>query len=206
MNTVLVVVLNVGLAAAVYLFLVRRIDRRLEPGKIVDNIRGEIEGIIVELNQTTDRNIGLIEDRVNQLNRVLEQADRRLSLLKREMESRSQSTDRYNDILKRARENATRGAPPSGADAGAPSGADAGRKPTDGDTAGHGSQGAGDQTSGSQGAGGQEPTGRTARRKQIIDLHRKGIAANIIANRTGTTVGEVELVISLSERSPQGES
>jgi DNA-binding NarL/FixJ family response regulator len=49
--------------------------------------------------------------------------------------------------------------------------------------------------------GGERPVGsRAERRKEIIELHRKGIAANIIANRMGSTVGEVELIISLADR------
>jgi hypothetical protein len=186
MSSLLVVVVNVGLAAVVYLLLVRRIDRRLEPGRVVDNIRSEIEGIIVELNQTTDRNIGLIEDRVSRLNNVLEQADRRLSLLKRELESRASSSERYNDILKRAPRSAHA---PSGARDTEHSETSSGSGPA-GDTA------AAPDTGPAAGSGDT----REARKKEIIDLHRKGIAANIIANRTGTTVGEVELVISLNDR------
>jgi hypothetical protein len=249
MNTFLVVVLNVGLAAVVYLVLARRIDRRLEPRKIVDNVRGEIEGIIVELNQTTDRNIGLIEDRVNQLNRLLQQADKRLSLLKREIESRSQSNDRYNDILTRARRGggsspASETKPPvAGGGHAAGDSSVAGGGPGAGDSSTAGRPSAGDGSSvpsvgGETGPGGSPASGnaaatgasmhggplpaesgreareesrsgtvdRGARKQQIIELHRKGIAANIIANRTGTTVGEVELVISLSDKAPEGES
>lgn len=175
MNSFLVVVMNVGLAAAVYLLLIRRIDRKLEPGRVVDNIRSEIDGIIVELNQTTDRNIGLIEDRVNRLNALLEQADRRLAVLKREIESRSGSTERYNDILRRAPR---------------PQSEEAAKTPVSG--AGGGKS--------SESAAREALEGRTARKTQIVELHRKGIASNIIANRTGTTVGEVELIISLADR------
>lgn len=183
MSAILVVVLNVGLAAVIYLLLVRRIDRRLEPGRVVDAIRSEIDGIIVELNQTTDRNIGLIEDRVTRLNALLEQADRRLAVLKREIESRSSSSERYNDIVKRAPrpESPAAEAPGTGTPAGTAPG---------GGAAGAGSV-----------QGGERPVGsRAERRREIIELHRKGIAANIIANRMGSTVGEVELIISLADR------
>ena len=195
MNAILVAVMNVGLAAVVYLLLVRRIDRKLEPGRVVDNIRGEIDGIIVELNQTTDRNIGLIEDRVNRLNTLLEQADRRLAILKREIESRSSSSERYNDILQRAPRAQHPHPASQKTDPEVPKGGTSNesspRRPTDRQKA----------------ADGQKPSdgqkaadGRAARKNQIVELHRKGIAANIIANRTGTTVGEVELIISLSDR------
>ncbi|MFP4373529.1 MAG: DUF6115 domain-containing protein [Spirochaetaceae bacterium] len=176
MNSFLVVVMNVGLAAAVYLLLVRRIDRKLEPGRVVDRIRSEIDGIIVELNQTTDRNIGLIEDRVTRLNSLLEQADRRLAVLKREMESRRAGTERYNDILQRASRSRT---------------GEGEAQPREGEAPAPEAQSAGPQ---------EASDSRTARRKEVVELHRKGIASNIIANRTGTTVGEVELIISLADR------
>jgi hypothetical protein len=189
MNAFLVAVMNVGLAAVVYLLLVRRIDRKLEPARVVDNIRTEIDGIIVELNQTTDRNIGLVEDRVNRLNTLLEQADRRLAILKREIESRSSSSERYNDILHRAPRPQHPHPSSKSADSGV---AEEGKS---------GEPSSPTPTAGQKAADGQKPSnGRAARKDQIVELHRKGIAANIIANRTGTTVGEVELIISLSDR------
>jgi hypothetical protein len=193
MNVLLVVALNVGLAAVVYLLLLRRIDRKLQPERVIDTIRSEIEGIIVELNQTTDRNIGLIEDRVNQLGGLLEQADRRLAVLKRELESRTQSTERYNDILSRARATSRTQTekpsekPPQQAE-----------RSGDRTALGTGNSSAPESTEAT--GEGSEDGGRAARRREILDLHKKGIAANIIANRTGTTVGEVELIISLNER------
>lgn len=198
MSAILVVVLNVGLAAVIYLLLVRRIDRRLEPGRVVDAIRSEIDGIIVELNQTTDRNIGLIEDRVTRLNALLEQADRRLAVLKREIESRSSSTERYNDIVKRAPRPETPATVSSGSET--PGSETPGREtPGRGTPAGPSSGGGAAGTGSVQ--GGERPVGsRAERRKEIIELHRKGIAANIIANRMGSTVGEVELIISLADR------
>jgi hypothetical protein len=198
MSAILVVVLNVGLAAVIYLLLVRRIDRRLEPGRVVDAIRSEIDGIIVELNQTTDRNIGLIEDRVTRLNALLEQADRRLAVLKREIESRSSSTERYNDIVKRAPRPETPATVSSGSEtpgSETPGRETPGRGTPAGPTSGGGAAGTGSVQ------GGERPVGsRAERRKEIIELHRKGIAANIIANRMGSTVGEVELIISLADR------
>jgi hypothetical protein len=198
MSAILVVVLNVGLAAVIYLLLVRRIDRRLEPGRVVDAIRSEIDGIIVELNQTTDRNIGLIEDRVTRLNALLEQADRRLAVLKREIESRSSSTERYNDIVKRAPRPETPATVSSGSEtpgSETPGSETPGRGTPAGPSSGGGAAGTGSVQ------GGERPVGsRAERRKEIIELHRKGIAANIIANRMGSTVGEVELIISLADR------
>jgi uncharacterized protein YoxC len=41
---------------------------------------------------------------------------------------------------------------------------------------------------------------RKSVREQVGELHDKGIAPDLIAKRVGTTVGEVELIISLRER------
>lgn len=213
--------MNVGLAAVVYLLLARRIDRRLEPGRVVENIRSEINGIIVELNQTTDRNIGLIEDRVNRLNGVLEQADRRLSVLKREVESRSSSTQRYNDILEKARTPGTAPAPGASSQSVRPvSDGRSGDEGPGGDVPGGSRDASGGPAADVPGANADGGAGvdagagvnsvagngdlpgasRAERRRRIVDLHRKGIASNIIANRVGSTVGEVELIISLADR------
>ncbi|MFP3958562.1 MAG: hypothetical protein ACLFUX_00175 [Spirochaetaceae bacterium] len=197
MHPIVVVLLNIGLAAVVYILIVRRVDRRMRPERIVEEVRGEIESIIVELNQTTDRNIDLIEDRVNRLNGLLQQADKRLAVLKREFETRSTGSVGYNDILRRGAQGVqnVQGVAPSRKPAPEQS-TEAGGGP---DNASQRQEGGAARVS-TDGESAAPEGGREARRKKILDLHRKGIAANIIANRTGTTVGEVELIISLAER------
>ncbi len=166
-----VLLVNVLFTGAALLYLARRIERRIEPTAVLNEIRAEVDELIVEFNQTTERNIALLEERIVRLNRIIETADRRITVLKRETESHDAGTRVYSDIvqqaaLQRRKEHKERSEN-------------------------------GEVTS----ADGQTETDSTEeRRRQIIDLYEKGIASNIIAARVGTTVGEVELIVSLRKR------
>ncbi|MEE9306355.1 MAG: hypothetical protein V3V57_02360, partial [Spirochaetia bacterium] len=48
----------------VYLILKRGLSKSLDPQTVLESIREEVDRIIVELNSTTDRNITLLEDKV----------------------------------------------------------------------------------------------------------------------------------------------
>ena len=151
-------------AAAVAL-LIRRIERRIEPTAVLNQIRGEVDELIVEFNQTTERNIGLLEERIVRLNRLIETADRRVAVLRRELDAHESGTRVYSDIVQQAAVQRR-------------------------------------QEHEQQQADKQNEGGTEDRRTQIIELYEKGIAPNIIAARVGTTVGEVELIVSMRRRKP----
>ncbi|TVQ39949.1 MAG: hypothetical protein EA384_05100 [Spirochaetaceae bacterium] len=159
-----VLLVNLLVIGTVAFLLVRRIERRIEPTAVLDQIRQEVDELIVEFNQTTERNIGLLEERIVRLNRLVETADRRVSVLRRELDAHETGTRVYSDIVQQA----------------ATQRREQQEQPEE-------------QSS---------DTGAEDRRLQIIDLHEKGIAPNIIAARVGTTVGEVELIVSLRKRKP----
>ncbi len=108
MSVLLAIGLNILIAAALYLLLNRKIEHRMSPTEMLDRIGREVEGIIRDLNQTTDRNIGLIEDRIESLKSILENVDKRIGLMKRESEKKEVSTALYNDILKPAQNSPPR--------------------------------------------------------------------------------------------------
>ncbi len=82
-----------------YLVLKRKIERVSDASYLVGKIREEIDQIVVELNQTTDRNIALIEDRIHNLNELLSKADKKIGLLKREAEKHEVSTNVYQNVV-----------------------------------------------------------------------------------------------------------
>jgi hypothetical protein len=91
------------LCSFVVLFIIRRtIDKKVNPKEILREIKKEVDGIITELNKTTDRNITLIEEKINQLQETLDKTDKRLSLLGRENEKLGMGKT-YSDILANAR-------------------------------------------------------------------------------------------------------
>ncbi len=162
--------------AVVYLALRSRIDRsiaRLDPAA---EIREELASVMVEMNRTTERNIALLEDRIGQLNQLLADADRKIALLRRESEKHETSRMVYTHLAKAAADK-PQAAPPqqAGADTRADDRAENGRAPA---------------------------APAETLESRVLRLEREGFSAAVIANRVGSTIGEVELIISLARRRP----
>jgi len=84
----------------VYLILKAKLNKSVDPKAILESIREEVDRIIVELNSTTDRNITLMEDKVQSLTALLEQADKKIGILKREIEKHELSGKVYSELAR----------------------------------------------------------------------------------------------------------
>lgn len=84
----------------VYLILKAKLNKSVDPQAILESIREEVDRIIVELNSTTDRNITLMEDKVQSLTALLEQADKKIGILKREIEKHELSGKVYSELAR----------------------------------------------------------------------------------------------------------
>ena len=140
--------LNIILLSILYLILSKRIAKTSQAKYALSSIRQEIEEIITELNQTTNRNVDLIEDRITRLSALIEKADKRITVLKKEAEIEHRGAATYNVL---------RNAPA------------------------------------------EKPQREMTKREKILDLHQKGFTPSVIAQQVGSTIGEVELTISLME-------
>jgi hypothetical protein len=85
-GTLLVILANCVVLFIFFVYFRRRIDRALQSESILSDIRAEVDQMIVELNQTTDRNVGLVEDHLERLAIRIAEADRRIVVLKKEAE------------------------------------------------------------------------------------------------------------------------
>ena len=222
-------VIDVGGLLLVYVLLRDRVRRATTAETQISEIRDEVSRLVVELNQTTDRNIALIEDRISSLNEQLSVADKKIGLLRREIEKHDVGTQVYNRL------GETRPRPPappavptlsvelserplSGGEDARIGGAEwqqaaEARAPA----AGRGAQGGqGQGGPAARGATGADEPGPSARapvvrreeandlRDRVMLLFRAGFAASLIASRVGVPLGEVELIISLEQRKGQG--
>jgi len=84
-----------------YFILKHNILKIINPDSLVKEIKKEVDQVIVELNRTTEGNIGLLEDKINTLSELLARADKRILLLQRESEKFTLGKN-YNNILKQA--------------------------------------------------------------------------------------------------------
>jgi hypothetical protein len=207
---------------AIWFILRARVGRYLELESLLSGVREEARALITEMNETADRNVSLVEDRMKSLGELLDEADRRMGLVRRELGARSAEREVYARLSKR------RPIVPEEEPARAPTAPRAARAPSPaaGEGAGIPAADAGGGDGGSGEAGGEPApvelllasaraasggglpdvrvseerieTGKTLREK-AIELHRKGFSAQIIAGKVGATVAEIELMIEMEE-------
>jgi len=166
-------IVNVGALFVIFFYFKRKIDKQLKPSRILKNIRSEIQRLIAEVNQTTDRDIGLLEAKIKELNDYLQKADKRIGLLKQETEKHEMGNRVYNDIMKKhfaskAEQYQEKNKNSSSQES-----------PKDNDK--------------------NEKKEEKSMRKQVLELYNQGMSPTIIAKKLDTTIGEVELIISIME-------
>lgn len=98
-GTLLLIIANVVVLAAFFFYFRRRIARALESDTIIARVRDEVGQMIVELNETADRNIAVLEERIARLSNLLSDADKRIVVLKKEAD-KSRAKERVYSQLK----------------------------------------------------------------------------------------------------------
>jgi len=151
-----VVFVSVGINLIVILFIYLNLTKQIHNTKsydyIIEQIRRDVEELVVEINQTTDRNISLVEDRINTIKTLLTQVDSRIKLLDRENGKPKNIIPRYTNLQKTILSDVTK----------------------------------------------IRNDQKVSKREQVIELSKKGFTSGIIASKVGVSIGEVELIISLT--------
>ena len=57
------------------------ISLKIKSNSILRKFRGEVDKTIIEINQATDRNINIIEIKIESLNRIIKEVDERIEIL-----------------------------------------------------------------------------------------------------------------------------
>jgi hypothetical protein len=223
--------INLIVITLVYIHLHRKIGKRQSAGHIISDVRREVDEMIVELNQTTDRNVGVIEERLQRLSRAVDEADKRIRLLQKSTDTFTMNTATYSKVRPKVRTQETvhtRGGSSDGSGeldfgpardtqeknrsgdpavrqtavgengSGSTSAGEAG-SPNAGEAGGANTNEAGKGRSPVSGEAEQTEPASDDRRKQVKELYREGMSAELIASRLDATVGEVELMITLME-------
>ena len=80
-----------------FAYVLRKI-RKLQKKNVITDLQSEVGELILELNQTTDRNISILEDKISSLSRLLNDADRRIKILRTESERDKSESLVYNQL------------------------------------------------------------------------------------------------------------
>ncbi len=90
MTLVLLLVFNLLVWTGFYWFFRRRIDHKMGSQELLKEVRDEVDALVKELNLTSERNIGVLEERLVRLETLIRSADQRLTLWAKEEEKRAQ--------------------------------------------------------------------------------------------------------------------
>jgi len=220
--------LALDLAGLVLLwFLLRaRIRRFLELENLLEGVREEARGLVMELNETADRNVSLLGDRIAALRSLLDEVDRRMGVARRELEARETEREVFERLRRRkpivpeatgGEASARLEQPPAEptraervpSEAPGEAGSDIPEStPIPLALRGGRGEGTADRAAGAS-FGRRVPEivfpaeqVKPARslRDEALDLYRKGFSADIIAARLGATVAEIELIVEMDER------
>ena len=166
MNTILISLIICSVYSfIIYKVLSSKINKKIDNKTFLKEVHEEINSLITQINETSDRNVLLIENRLERLNNLISISDRSIVNLKN-----------YNNNIKKyeslkVEEEVIQEKVPIKIEEVITQEI----KSSDINT---------DVT--------------LTRRERIILLHRQGISPTIIASQTKATIGEVELIISLS--------
>src|SRR5208283_2745127 len=103
-------VVDLGGIVLVYLLLRDRVRRAVSAESRISEIREEVSRLLVELNQATDRNIALMEDKITVLNDAISTADKKIGLLRRETEKHDVGSQIYSRLAEGGRQRQTESA------------------------------------------------------------------------------------------------
>ena len=67
-----------------WLFFFFYFKKRFSSQQILENIRQEVEKLIIEIDRVTDQDLSLVEDKMNALKELLEEADKHIKNVKKE--------------------------------------------------------------------------------------------------------------------------
>ena len=186
--------------AIIYIFLRRRIDRLTDPDRISTSLAGDLDIILSEINQATERNILVIEDKIKELEDIIETAEKRITLLKKTVSKTDVGNIRPAEktLTQKAAAAAETSENQKAEQLSLDIPAEDGVKTTGELTYSHLSRinmMSGMVTPLSV----PEKTGEESEdiKKKVVSLHRNGIDPSIIASNVGINRGEVELIISL---------
>jgi DNA-directed RNA polymerase specialized sigma24 family protein len=226
-------VVDFGGLLLVYMLLRDRVRRAASSESRIGEIRDEVSRLLVELNQATDRNIALMEDKISVLNEAISTADKKIGLLRRETEKHDVGSQIYSRLAEgRHRRTATStpaaaANPPAGKPHAAVAVAESAEyrtaeaNPPSTSAGGFGGAESAEYRTAEGGFGGADPTPSTPPlsvelseqntrsaappdpRQRVMMLYRAGFSPSLIASRVGAPLGEVELMIALEQRKGQ---
>ncbi|MDR0669250.1 MAG: hypothetical protein LBF95_04135 [Treponema sp.] len=196
------------LCATFFVYAHLYIRRRTSRESVLAACRDEVDHLIAEIDHATDRDTQLVEERIAALRKILDDADRRIALMSRDMEKRRSATELYTALGTRlpsappsqpapiqARpeiQPAPGGQSSQPGQPGQPAPARPGTQPV------RSPPPSGVFTPAAPSAAVQGPPVPLTQR--VLELSRQGFSTELIATRLDLSLAEVELALAISRR------
>jgi hypothetical protein len=100
---VFVAILALAVNLATFLFLFFYVRSRTAQDALPQRTREAVREIINEIDRITDRDSRLVEERIARLKAVLEEVDRRIFVIEREVAQRARTEDVYRELGRQAK-------------------------------------------------------------------------------------------------------
>lgn len=193
-----------------FVFFRAYLRRRTGPERILAEFREEADKLIAEIDAITDRDAGLVAERIKTLRDLLEDVDRRIAVYTREVNRGKNQEAAYTELgLKGSvltRPGGIKPFPPekTGDESAAPPKTAEpreipGENPEPPGAAGDGNRTSQERPRFTRSPQGIEPSPPSFA-EQVEKLARAGLSSELIASRLGTTLAEVDLAIALLYR------
>jgi len=200
MDLVISILIIIAVQFGMFVLLRSRIERELNATTLLKDVQDEVDGMVRELNLSAERNIALLETRIEELESLLAQSDQKMVLLARELERRDRSAETYSQLKKPqlpieaeeppVLELAPVPEPIQDVTIAEPAPIPVSEKPA--------------PTAQLEFDAPEEPPVRSPRTltEKVLGFRDQGLDTGAIAAATGATRGEVELILSLNPLNP----
>jgi hypothetical protein len=197
-----------------FVFFRAYLRRRTGPERILAEFREEADKLIAEIDAITDRDAGLVAERIKTLRDLLEDVDRRIAVYAREINRGKNQEAAYTELglkgsvfnARGIRSGETKPSPPEktgDVSAAPPKTAEPreipGENPEPPGAAGGGNRNTQGKPRFTRSPDGIEPSPPSFA-EEVEKLARAGLSSELIASRLGTTRAEVDLAIALLSR------
>lgn len=187
------IILNCALMLSFYLGL----RSRFSAGRILREIREEIDRLVVDLGRETDRDVALLESRIKGLRALIDEADRRVLVAGREEDKRVRSGKIIDQLEPRPSVDAQT---PVGAQTRDEKEAPAAHKPPAMESPVR-REPVTVYTRPAVARSGRQIQPVVPLRERVLEMARKDISPEMIASTLSMSLGEVELILDMNDSS-----
>lgn len=92
--------LNILILIGGYLIIKSKFEKRYINKNIIEDVKKEINNIIIKLNETTFSNISLIDEKIKRLSRMLNFVDKKIAGLDKKIKDSFEEEDKEENLLK----------------------------------------------------------------------------------------------------------